>query len=69
MAKPNIDFSKLTTTLTQTPKELLDQSELKFGKYFTDHMLCIKYTEDNGWEAPEIMPYGPLAIDPAAFVL
>ncbi|KAJ2062716.1 branched-chain-amino-acid transaminase bat2 [Coemansia sp. S146] len=69
MAKPNIDFSKLTTTLTQTPKELLDQSELKFGKYFTDHMLCIKYTEENGWEAPEIKPYGPLAIDPAAFVL
>ncbi|KAJ1997946.1 branched-chain-amino-acid transaminase bat2 [Coemansia thaxteri] len=69
MTRPNIDASKLTTTLTQTPKELLDEKELKFGKYFTDHMLCIKYTEENGWEAPEIKPYGPLAIDPAAFVL
>ncbi|KAJ1771842.1 branched-chain-amino-acid transaminase bat2 [Coemansia sp. RSA 1813] len=66
---PDIDASKLTTTLTKTPKEAYDLEQLDFGKNFTDHMLCIRYTEDSGWEAPEIKPYGPLQIDPAAFVL
>ncbi|KAJ1780869.1 branched-chain-amino-acid transaminase bat2, partial [Coemansia sp. RSA 2399] len=65
---PNIDASKLTVTLTTAPKEVCDLEELDF-KNFTDHMMCIRYTEDNGWEAPEIKPYGPLQIDPAAFVL
>ncbi|KAJ2159196.1 branched-chain-amino-acid transaminase bat2 [Coemansia sp. RSA 552] len=69
MALPNIDASKLTKTLTTTPQALVDPKTLSFGKGFTDHMLCIKYTEDGGWEAPEIRPYGPLEIDPAAFVL
>ncbi|KAI9504753.1 aminotransferase [Coemansia spiralis] len=66
---PNIDASKLKVTVTDSPKELFNLKDLKFGKNFTDHMLCIKYTEENGWETPEIKPYGPLAIDPAAFVL
>ncbi|KAJ2165088.1 branched-chain-amino-acid transaminase bat2, partial [Coemansia sp. RSA 551] len=69
MSLPTIDASKLTKTLTTAPKELLDPKTLNFGKNFTDHMLCIKFTEENGWEAPEIKPYGPLQIDPAAFVL
>ncbi|KAJ2889142.1 branched-chain-amino-acid transaminase bat2 [Coemansia asiatica] len=69
MALPNIDASKLTVTRTTTPKPAYDKKTLSFGKNFTDHMLCIKYTEENGWEAPEIKPYGPLQIDPAAFVL
>ncbi|KAJ1942158.1 branched-chain-amino-acid transaminase bat2, partial [Kickxella alabastrina] len=69
MTMSNIDASKLSTTLTQTPKALFEKNKMSFGKNFTDHMLCIKYTEDNGWEAPEIKPYGPLQIDPAAFVL
>ncbi|KAJ2614152.1 branched-chain-amino-acid transaminase bat2 [Coemansia sp. RSA 1365] len=69
MGLPNIDASRLTKTLTTKPKELVDQKKLAFGKNFTDHMLCIKYTEDGGWETPEIKPYGPLEIDPAAFAL
>ncbi|KAJ2779737.1 branched-chain-amino-acid transaminase bat2 [Coemansia javaensis] len=69
MALPNIDASKLTKTLTTAPKPVPDSKTLTFGKGFTDHMLCIRYTEDDGWSAPEIKPYGPLEIDPAAFVL
>ncbi|KAJ1833624.1 branched-chain-amino-acid transaminase bat2 [Coemansia sp. RSA 2711] len=69
MTLPTIDASKLTKTLTTAPKPLLDPKQLDFGKNFTDHMLCIRFTEEHGWEAPEIKPYGPLQIDPAAFVL
>ncbi|KAJ1736732.1 branched-chain-amino-acid transaminase bat2 [Coemansia sp. BCRC 34490] len=66
---PDIDASKLTVSVTKEPKAVYGLDNLAFGKNFTDHMLCIRYTEEKGWEAPEIKPYGPLSIDPAAFVL
>lgn len=43
--------------------------KLLFGHTFTDHMLEIDWTRDEGWAAPQINPYGPLLIDPAASVL
>jgi branched-chain amino acid aminotransferase len=30
----------------------------------TDHMLVVNYDPEMGWSAPEIKPYGPLALDP-----
>lgn len=46
-----------------------DVNQLYFGKYFTDHMLKIHYYESmNGWQAPEIMPFGNIALHPAAKV-
>lgn len=42
--------------------------DIPFGKYFTDHMLVVDY-KDGQWQTPEIMPYGPLQISPAASVL
>jgi branched-chain amino acid aminotransferase len=40
-----------------------------FGKYFTDHMVTIDYTEGRGWHSPTVQPYAPLQLDPAAMVL
>ena len=42
----------------------LNESDLKFGKTFTDHMLvCDSY---NGvWGDPQIMPYQDIPMDPA----
>ena len=31
-------------------KEKPDFSKLGFGKYFTDHMFVMEYTEGKGWE-------------------
>ncbi|MEA2695773.1 MAG: branched-chain amino acid aminotransferase [Myxococcales bacterium] len=44
-------------------------SELVFGRLFTDHMAVIDYEEGRGWFDPRIIPYGPLTLDPAAAVL
>lgn len=63
-----LDASKLKITLTTTPKELLPNDELLFGQSFTDHMLAIPYTKNEGWGTPEIKPYGPITLDPAASV-
>jgi len=41
---------------------------LKFGQTFTDHMLVVNWTAQNGWKTPEIKPYGNLQIDPSASV-
>ncbi|MGO1398652.1 MAG: branched-chain amino acid aminotransferase [Brevibacterium yomogidense] len=40
-----------------------------FGTQFTDHMAHIRFTEEQGWHNHEVVPYGPLALDPAAAVL
>ncbi len=40
-----------------------------FGKYFTDHMVTIDWTADNGWHNPQLRDYGPLSMDPATNVL
>lgn len=54
---------------SQTLKEKPDQTSLGFGKYFTDHMFLMDYTEGVGWHDARIVPYGPLAMDPATMVL
>jgi len=56
-----------STTIGQKPRP--KDSELGFGKYFTDHMFLVDYDEGKGWHDPRIVPYGPLSLDPAALVL
>ncbi|MDI3313751.1 MAG: branched-chain amino acid aminotransferase [Mycobacterium sp.] len=40
-----------------------------FGKYHTDHMVSIDYTEGLGWHNARVMAYGPVTLDPSAIVL
>lgn len=40
-----------------------------FGTRFSDHMVSVTYDEDKGWHSAEVLPYGPIALDPAAAVL
>jgi branched-chain amino acid aminotransferase len=43
-------------------------SELVFGRFFTDHMAMVDYEAERGWIDPRVVPYGPLSLDPAAAV-
>ena len=36
-----------------------------FGRYFTDHMVSIRFARDRGWYEPSVVPYGPITLDPA----
>ncbi|EEA27905.1 branched-chain-amino-acid transaminase bat2 [Talaromyces marneffei ATCC 18224] len=65
---PGVDPSKLEITKTSTPKELTPNSQLQFGKTFTDHMLSIEWTATDGWLTPRIVPYQNLSLDPATCV-
>jgi branched-chain amino acid aminotransferase len=40
-----------------------------FGKHFTDHMVTIDWTIEEGWHDARVTPYGPLQLDPASSVL
>jgi len=40
-----------------------------FGKFFTDHMVTVTWSEGIGWHDAEVGPYGPIAMDPASAVL
>jgi branched-chain amino acid aminotransferase len=40
-----------------------------FGRYFTDHMVTIRWRLGEGWHDAAVVPYGPLALDPATMVL
>ncbi|MBT0769754.1 branched-chain amino acid aminotransferase [Kineosporia sp. J2-2] len=40
-----------------------------FGKFFTDHMVSIDWTQGEGWHDAGLIPYGPIQLDPAAAVL
>ncbi|WP_409485262.1 branched-chain amino acid aminotransferase [Arsenicicoccus dermatophilus] len=39
-----------------------------FGKHFTDHMVLATWTRDAGWHDAEVVPYGPLTLDPSTAV-
>lgn len=60
---------KIRIERSQTRRQRPDDASLGFGKYFTDHMLLVDWTKDQGWHDPRIVPYGPLSLEPAAAVL
>src|SRR6185312_11205609 len=39
-----------------------------FGRVYTDHMVTITWTPDQGWHDGQLRPYGPLSLDPATAV-
>lgn len=46
-----------------------DETQLGFGKIFTDYMLRIDYNPEEGWHDTRIIPYGPIALEPSASCL
>src|SRR4030067_1060266 len=46
-----------------------DDSALGFGQIFSDHMFRMEYSQVKGWHGASIVPYGPIALDPASMVL
>lgn len=55
-------------SLTATPKEK-PTGALGFGRYFTDHMFLMDFTEERGWHDARIVPYAELTLSPATAAL
>jgi branched-chain amino acid aminotransferase len=54
---------------TRTPKAHPAEAELGFGRWFTDHLFRVDWTEGKGWHGARIEPYAPIPLDPAASAL
>ena len=59
----------ITVTKNPHPGTLPPSDQLGFGSVFTDHMFVMDYTEKDGWHNARVVPYGPIALSPAASVL
>ena len=70
MTTPRIAFD-LKPSAQPTPEEerAAALANPGFGRYFTDHMITIKWTEGRGWHDAQLQPYAPLQLDPATMVL
>ena len=55
------------TKRPQSKIQNVDFDNLAFGSVFTDHMLQCDYV-DGAWQELEIVPYGPMQIEPSAKV-
>ncbi len=63
----------ITTTPSDSQRTAAEVSEILanpgFGSYFTDHMLSLEWTPEEGWHGGRVTKYGPLSMDPASAVL
>ena len=61
---------KITLNPNAVPAEKREAliAEGGFGKYYTDHMVVCDWSESDGWSEPELIPYGPITLDPATAV-
>ncbi len=56
-------------TKTNAPKSMPKESELGFGRYFSDHMFIMDYEEGRGWYDARIVPFDNISLHPASTVL
>lgn len=65
-----MDF-KVTKNPSPTPKSERDEilASPVFGAKFTDHQIVVVWEKDKGWHSAEVIPYGPILMDPSAAVL
>ena len=70
MTDGHLDFS-LARNATPASDEVRADilREPGFGRFHTDHMVSIDYTEGQGWHDATVLPYGPITLDPSAIVL
>ena len=61
-----------SVTPTTAPTSKADRDAILanpgFGRSFTDHMVAIDWTRDEGWHNARVTPYTPITLDPAASV-
>lgn len=67
-------MTELTFSITEADRLPASEREAVlvnpgFGDHFTDHMVSLSWSRDEGWHKAEVLPYGPILMDPASSVL
>lgn len=68
MTTPTIELKPSSHPLPDAQREAI-LANPGFGRYFTDNMVTIRWTEGRGWHDAELVPYAPLSVDPANMTL
>ncbi len=63
-----MEFQIVPVPAEKLKAKIADQSQLGFGKYFTDRMLVVEWKGGQGWVDARIEPYAPFSLDPASLV-
>jgi branched-chain amino acid aminotransferase len=64
-----MDIKVLPLPVDRMKDKVKDETQLGFGKLFTDRMLVAEWKAGQGWIDARIQPYGPFSMDPACAVL
>lgn len=66
-------YDPITRHVTSTPRSPAEVAAILgdpgFGRHFTDHLVSARWTVADGWHDIELVPYGPIPMDPATNVL
>jgi branched-chain amino acid aminotransferase len=63
-----MDIEVLPLPVDKMKDKIKDESQLGFGKLFTDRMLMVEWKAGQGWCDARIEPYAPFVLDPACLV-
>ena len=63
-----MDIAVLPLPVENMKNKIADETQLGFGKHFTDRMLLIEWKTEEGWCDARIQPYAPFQLDPACLV-
>ena len=58
----------IPVTRNKEPRKKPDPASLGFGRFFSDHMFVMEWTPEKKWHDARVVPYAPMAMDPAAAV-
>jgi branched-chain amino acid aminotransferase len=64
----NFEVTKNTNPLPAAEREAIIANPT-FGTHFTDHQVVVVWEKDKGWHSAEVIPYGPILMDPSSAVL
>lgn len=64
-----MEIRVLPLPLEKMKAKFTDESQLGFGKLFTDRMFIAEWKVGQGWVDARIEPYAPFSLDPACLVL
>ena len=60
---------KIAITRTSSHRPSPDESDLGFGRHFSDHMFVMDFDPAEGWQNARVVPYGPFSMEPANLTL
>jgi branched-chain amino acid aminotransferase len=73
LENPFIAQADLDLSLSSAPVDAETRARLlaapAFGRTFTDHMVAIPYTREEGWQRGRLQPFGHISMHPATAVL